>query len=90
MAKYVLIHTPMVEKASQDALFRLMKTVSEADVPNTEWLSSWLAVDGSKMFCLWEAPDEDAIRAALAEEVLRVSPIDAVYEVVDIDPDYFA
>ncbi|HUW09666.1 MAG TPA: nickel-binding protein [Anaerolineae bacterium] len=89
MAKYVVIHTPVIEEASQDMLFRLMQAIAEAEVPDTEWLSSWMAVDGSKMFCLWEAPGVDAIRSALGEEGLRVSPIDVAYEVVDIAPEYF-
>jgi hypothetical protein len=65
MARYVVIHTPVIEEASQDMLFRLMQAIAEAEVPDTEWLSSWMAVDGSKMFCLWEAPGVDAIRSAL-------------------------
>ena len=89
MAKYIVIHTPAIQEASQDMLFKLLQMIGEADVPDTEWLSSWSAVDGSKFFCLWEAPGVDAIRAALGEEGLRVSPIDIAYEVVDVNPDYF-
>jgi hypothetical protein len=89
MPKYVVVHTPLVEDASQDMLFRMLRDIAERDVPETEWLNSWLSVDGSRMFCLWEAPGDDAIRAALGEEALGLSPIDKIYEVVDVNPEYF-
>ena len=89
MAKYVVIHTPVVEEATQDRLLEFMHAIAVANVPDTEWLASWIAVDSSKMFCIWEAPGEDAIRAALGEEGLKVSPIEAIYEVVDVNPANF-
>jgi len=89
MAKYVVTHSPIVQNASQEMLFKLLQEIAERDVPETEWISSWLAVDGSKMFCLWEAPGEDSIRAALGEQALQMNPIEALYEVVDVKPDYF-
>jgi len=88
MAKYLVVHTPVAEEATQDTLFKAIQAVAMADVPDTEWLGSWLAVDASKMFCLWDAPDEDAIRAALGE-VLKTAPIEAMYEVVEIKPTDF-
>lgn len=64
-------------------------TIAEADVPDTEWLSSWSAVDGNRFLCLWEAPNEDPICAALGEKGLSISPIDVAYEVIDVNPDIF-
>jgi hypothetical protein len=89
MAKHVVVHTPEVQDASQDRLFGLLQALAQRDVPDTQWLASWLAVDGSKLFCLWEAPGEDAILTALGEEALQMSPIDTIYEVVDVNPEYF-
>ncbi len=88
MAKYIVVHTPVAEEATQDTLFKAVQAVAMADAPDTEWLGSWLAVDASKMFCLWNAPDEDAIRAALGE-VLKIAPIEAIYEVVELNPKDF-
>ena len=89
MANYVLVHSPVVQEAGQEALYESLRAIATAAIPDTEWLASWLSVDGSKMFCLWEAPGEESIRAALGEENLAMAPIDAVYEAVAVDPDYF-
>jgi len=89
MAKYIAVHTPLVQEASQNELFGMMRGVVQAQVPDTEWISSWLSVDSSRMFCLWEAPNEEMIREALGD-ILNISPIESVYEVVHIDPDFFA
>ena len=89
MAKYIAVHTPLVQEASQNELFGMMRGVVQAQVPDTEWISSWLSVDSSKMFCLWEAPNEEMIREALGD-ILSISPIESVYEVVLIDPNFFA
>jgi hypothetical protein len=89
MARYVLVHTPVIEQATQETLYMSLRAIAQASIPDTEWLASWLAVDSSKMFCLWEAPDEDSIRAALGEEIGQMAPIDAVYEAVTIEPSFF-
>ncbi|MBC8447545.1 MAG: DUF4242 domain-containing protein [Chloroflexi bacterium] len=89
MAKYVVTHTPVVEEATQDRLIELLHAIAVTNVPDTAWLASWIAVDSSKMFCLWEAPGEDAIRTALGEEALKLNPIEALYEVVDVNPANF-
>ncbi|MDH7485676.1 MAG: DUF4242 domain-containing protein [Anaerolineae bacterium] len=86
MAKYFVVHAPAVEELPQDRLHELMHAVAVANVPDTEWLASWVTVDARKMFCVWEAPGEAAIRAALGEEALKLNPIEALYEVVDVNP----
>jgi hypothetical protein len=52
-----------------------------------EWLNSWLSRE-AKLFCEWEAPDADAIRAAL-EAVKDLFPIEECYEVERIDPQWY-
>ena len=89
MAKYMVVHTPLIAEAEQAQLFDMLRSIAQAEIPDTEWVSSWLSVDSRRMFCLWEAPNEESIRAAIGD-VLEVSPIDSTYEVVLVDPDYFA
>jgi hypothetical protein len=88
MAKYIVVHVPLMQKADQNELFGMMRSIAEAQVVDTEWISSWLSVDSSRMFCLWEAPNEESIREAIGD-VLAVSPIESVCEVVLVDPAYF-
>jgi hypothetical protein len=40
------------------------------------------------MFCEWEAPDEEAIRASIGER-LKLNPIETIYEVIAVDPNLF-
>lgn len=89
MARYFVVHTPVIEEATQERLYELLHAVTAANVPDTEWLASWVTVDARKMFCLWEAPGEAAIRAALGEGALKLNPIEVLYEVVDVNPTNF-
>jgi hypothetical protein len=41
-----------------------------------------------RLFCEWEAPDADAVRASL-EPVKDVLPVEALHEVQWIDPQWY-
>jgi len=90
MAHFILVHNTAAEELTQETVFAGFRGLAEAKVPDTKWLHSWGTVDGSKLFCLWDAPNVAAIRTALEPWRLEMLPIDAAYEVVDIEPSMFA
>ncbi|MEO1057406.1 MAG: DUF4242 domain-containing protein [Actinomycetota bacterium] len=49
------------------------------------WFFSFLSADKRKSYCLYEAPDADAIRQQAAD--LGV-PADAIIEVSEVNPDF--
>ena len=52
-----------------------------------EWLFSFLSADKRKTYCLYEAPNAEAIRIAARKANL---PADVVIEVSEIRPEMFA
>jgi len=69
---------------SQDAAAGAMAII--ADEGNT-WLYSFLSADKKKMYCLYESPDPEAIRAAAQRLGF---PADVILPVDKIDPAAFA
>jgi hypothetical protein len=57
------------------------------DEEGIEWIFSFLSADKRKTYCLYEAPDEDALRRAA--EKLNI-PADVITAVDRIDPGIFA
>ena len=51
-----------------------------------QWLFSFLSADKKKTYCLYEAPNADAIRNAAKRANL---PADAIIEVSEIRPELF-
>jgi hypothetical protein len=86
MARFILIHGAPAQ-ATQKEIFDSARKVVASLAPGTEWLNSWLSRE-EKLFCEWEAPDADAIRASL-EPVAPLVPIQALYEVEWIDPQWY-
>jgi hypothetical protein len=56
------------------------------DEEGVEWLFSFLSADKKKTYCLYEAPNADAIRAAARRADL---PADVIIEVSDLRPEMF-
>jgi hypothetical protein len=52
-----------------------------------KWLFSFLSPDKRKTYCLYEAPNADAIRAAARKANI---PADVVIEVEELRPEMFA
>jgi hypothetical protein len=90
MAHFILIHTRAIDEIAQETVFTMFRDLVRAKAPGATWLRSWMSVDATRLFCLWEAADEEHIRAALGPERLAMLPIQAAYEVVDVDPAFFA
>jgi hypothetical protein len=57
------------------------------DEEGVKWLFSFLSADKKKTYCLYEAPNADAIRVAARRANL---PADVVIEVNDLRPEMFA
>jgi hypothetical protein len=57
------------------------------DEENVKWIFSFLSADKKKTYCLYEAPDAEAIRRAAQRANL---PADAVIEVDEVRPEMFA
>ena len=86
MARFIVIHS-IPAQATQDQIIEAARRVVASLAPGTEWLNSWLSRE-TKLFCEWEAPDSDAIRASL-EAAEGLFPIEALYEVEWIDPQWY-
>jgi hypothetical protein len=52
-----------------------------------QWLFSFLSADKKKTYCLYEAPDPDAIREAARRANI---PADVIIEVSEVRPEMFA
>lgn len=61
-----------------------VKLINEEE--GVEWLFSFLSADKRKTYCLYEAPDADAIRAAARRANI---PADVIIEVSDLRPEMF-
>ena len=88
MARFIVVHNVAVEEMSQDQLVDLAKQVAARLEPGVEWISSWYTSEANKLFCDWEAPDEEAIQAALGE-VVKVYPIEMIHSVIYINPAWY-
>jgi len=58
-----------------------------ATMPGVRWLHSNLAVDRSKFFCEYEAPDGDSVQEAARRAEI---PCDTVTEVTLVAPEQYA
>ncbi len=56
------------------------------DEEGVKWLFSFLSADKKKTYCLYEAPNAEAIRAAARRADL---PADVIVEVSDLRPEMF-
>jgi len=87
MARFIVVHSSPLE-ANQDQLFHAARQVTASLAPGTEWRNSWISAKERTLFCEWEAPDGDAIRASL-EPVKNLFPIEMIYEVEWLDPRWY-
>jgi hypothetical protein len=71
-------------EATEDAVDALQRANDDEGV---RWLFSFLTPDKRKTYCLYEAPNAEAIRAAARRANI---PADVVIEVSEIRPELFA
>lgn len=62
----------------------LLKQINDEE--GVKWLFSFLSADRKKTYCLYEAPDGEAIRAAARRMNM---PADVIVEVSDLRPEMF-
>ena len=72
-----------LEVTKEDALN--VKRINDEE--GVKWLFSFLSADKKKTYCLYEAPNADAIRRAAKRADI---PADVVIEVGDLTPEMFA
>lgn len=87
MARFIVVHSSPPE-GKQDQLIDGARQVAALLTPGTEWRNSWISAKGGLLFCEWEAPDSDTIRA-LVEPVKNLFPIETIYEVEWLDPTWY-
>ena len=87
MARFIAIHSTPPE-ATQEQLIGGARKVVASLAPGAEWLNSWAVPETDQFICEWEAPDVDAIRASL-EPVKDLFPIETVYEVEWVNPEWY-
>jgi hypothetical protein len=82
MNTFIAIHqvTPHIDT---DSAARMVYGVIKRLKPDTQWLRYWLSDDTGRMFCLWSAPNADAVW-----EIVRAAgvPTESVYQVEEGDP----
>ena len=81
----------MIERNFAEALEFTKEGVDEVDRINDDesvkWLFSFLSADKRKTYCLYEAPNADAIRRAAKRANI---PADVIIEVGQVTPEMFA
>lgn len=88
MARFIVIHmTP--EKVTQDEIIEAGRTVVASQVRGARWLNSWVAGEAEKLFCEWEAPDAEAVRASM-KPVIHLFPVKEMHEVIWVNPEWYA
>ena len=87
MARFIVVHSSPLE-GKQDQLIAGARQVAASLAPGTEWRNSWISAKEGTLFCEWEAPDGDTIRALL-EPVKHLFPIETIHEVEWLDPTWY-
>jgi Nickel responsive protein SCO4226-like len=63
-----------------------LRVVRENAALGVTWIQSYVSADLETMVCVYEGPDEDAIRAAAARNEL---PLDRLTRVTVLDPHFY-
>lgn len=85
MALFIIERTFAEQLQLTPETARLVSEVN--DGAGVHWLFSFLSADKKKTYCLYEAPDAEAIREAARQAQL---PADVVVEVTQVRPEEIA
>ena len=81
----------VIERSFAEALGIDAELIDETqrynDSAGLRWIFSFLSADSRKTYCLYEAPNAEALRAQAADLGL---PADAIVEVTEINPTLYA
>jgi len=86
MTRYLLTHQVKRMYPSQDDLVNDWKGLRRRGTTETRWQRSLYSAATKRLYCEWEAPSPEAIRACFLPEELEMAPIERVEEVVFLDP----
>ena len=86
MSRYLVSHRITRIYASQDDLINDWRGLRQRSSAEARWVSSLYAAASERLYCEWEAPSHEAIRACFLPVELEMAPIERVDEVVAIDP----
>lgn len=75
-------HVPVTLEGSQS--IRLMATNNSDD--GVTWIHSYVSLDNRKSFCVYDAPNPEAVRRSATRNDL---PIDRIVEVRVLDPYFY-
>ena len=87
MPRFLVFHKA-AQEIHQDEIIKAAQTLQRSLPENSKWLNSWVVPSEYRMICEWEAPDEGSVRTAL-KLVERFLPVEAVYEVEHIEPNWY-
>jgi hypothetical protein len=87
MTRFMVIHK-LPAAATQDEVLAAVRAVVNGFPKDTQWLRCWVAQKGDALFCEWESPEETDLWAVLKKGA-DLFPVEAVYPVTVIDPDWF-
>ena len=88
MTRFIVIHGTPAE-GTQEELIAVAKKLYASLPDDIKSLNSWwLAGENGKLFCEWEAPDEDAI-VALCEPVNEYFPVESIHLVTWLNPAWY-
>ncbi len=87
MARFMVIHSTPPE-GTQEELIEGAKKVAASMAPGAQWLNSWAVPATDQLFCEWEAPNTDLIRASI-DPIKDLFPVETIYEVEWIDPEWY-
>jgi hypothetical protein len=76
------LHIPTTE----DGAATCLAVVGKNAVESVTWVHSYVSDDKRKTFCVYDGPDEDAIRSAATSNGL---PVDSVVPVSVLDPYFY-
>ncbi len=88
MTRYIVIHkTPA--GVTQDQVIAAARQAVHSSPPGAAWLNSWVAAEAEKLFCEWEAENDEILQVAL-EPLQEVLPVESKHVVTRIDPAWYA
>ncbi len=76
------LHIPTTD----DGATTCLSVVGNNGEVGVTWVHSYVTTDKSKTFCIYDGPDEDAIRVAAGKNGL---PVDSVIPVSVLDPYFY-
>jgi hypothetical protein len=90
MPTYLVTHDVRQMYGTQEAWVRDWEGLKRRSmaVRGVHWLNSWYSAQSNRLYCMWEAPDPDAIRSCFVPEELKKAPITGLEEVAHVNPEW--